>query len=245
MIHLQHVYKTYNSGLNYVIEDISLEVAQGEILVLLGSSGSGKTTLLKMINRLVEPTHGEIFFQNKPIQDFPIEELRHAMGYVFQQIGLFPHMTVTQNVSTVLHLQKVSKEECRQRADELLKLINLDPYKFSHRFPDELSGGQQQRVGVARALAADPAVLLMDEPFGALDALTRESLQNETIRLRDELNKTILFVTHDIQEAFRLADRIAVLHQGHLQQVSTPEELKQNPATEFVAQLLEQYGRQE
>jgi osmoprotectant transport system ATP-binding protein len=205
----------------------------------LGGSGSGKTTTLKMINRLIEPTSGaiEVDGQNVLAQD-PVE-LRRSIGYVFQGIGLFPHMTVGENVSIVLRLLGRDKQEQRSRAEALLSLVELDPKEYLERFPADLSGGQQQRVGVARALAADPAYLLMDEPFGALDALTRDTLQQEVLRLKERLGKTIVFVTHDIFEALTLADRIAVMHEGQLEQVGPKEEILAEPATEFVKGLFQ------
>lgn len=240
MIVLRDVWKSFDGGKTFAVKGVSLEVAKGETLVLLGSSGSGKTTTLKMINRLIEPTKGTIEIDGRNVMDIDPVELRRSIGYVFQGIGLFPHLTVAENVSIVLRLLGRPKREQRKRAEELLALVGLDPKEFADRYPDELSGGQQQRVGVARALAADPDYLLMDEPFGALDAVTRDILQQELLRLKEQLRKTIVFVTHDIFEAFLLADRIAVMHRGCIEQVGTKEELVKQPATEFVRQLLEQ-----
>jgi len=239
MIVLRDVWKSFDGGKTFVVKGVSLEVAKGETLVLLGSSGSGKTTTLKMINRLIEPTRGTIEVDGRNVKEIDPIELRRSIGYVFQGIGLFPHMTVAENVSIPLRLLGRPKNERRKRAEELLALVGLDPKVFADRYPDELSGGQQQRVGVARALAADPEYLLMDEPFGALDAVTRDALQQELLRLKEKLRKTIVFVTHDIFEAFLLADRIAVMHEGRVEQVGTREELMRKPATEFVRSLLE------
>ena len=244
MIKLDKVSKSFDDGRTYAVRDVSLRVASGELLVLLGSSGCGKTTTLKMINRLIEPTAGTIEVGGREVRAQDTIELRRSMGYVFQGIGLFPHMTVEQNVSVVLRLQGRPQDERRDRARELLELVGLAPDDFGPRYPTELSGGQQQRVGVARALAADPACLLMDEPFGALDAITRDGLQEELLRLKEKLLKTIVFVTHDIFEALRLADRIAVMHAGRLEQVGPSSEILRAPATEFVKELFEKPAQQ-
>ncbi|MCS3919648.1 ATP-binding cassette domain-containing protein [Fervidibacter sacchari] len=238
MIVLQDVWKSFDGGRTYAVKGVTLKVNKGETLVLLGSSGSGKTTVLKMINRLIEPTKGTIEIDGRNVQDLDPIALRRSIGYVFQGIGLFPHLTVAENVSIVLRVLGRPKSERRRRAEELLALVGLEPKIFADRYPDELSGGQQQRVGVARALAADPDYLLMDEPFGALDAVTRDILQQELLRLKEQLRKTIVFVTHDIFEAFLLADRIAVMHQGRIEQVGTKEQLLHQPATDFVRELL-------
>ena len=244
MIKLDRVSKSFDGGRTYAVRDVSLRVAAGELLVLLGSSGCGKTTTLKMINRLIEPTAGTIEVGGREVRAQDTIELRRSMGYVFQGIGLFPHMTVEQNISVVLRLQGRPRGERQERARELLELVGLPPDDFGPRYPTELSGGQQQRVGVARALAADPACLLMDEPFGALDAITRDGLQEELLRLKEKLLKTIVFVTHDIFEALRLADRIAVMHAGRLEQVGPPGEILRAPATEFVKELFEKPAQQ-
>lgn len=238
MININNVSKTFDQGRSYVVNHISLTVAEGEILVILGSSGCGKTTTLKMINRLIEPTSGNIEIEGKNIETYNVVNLRRSIGYVFQRGGLFPHMTVAENISIVLRLNKRPKEERDARAIELLKLINL-PEEFVNRFISELSGGQQQRIGVARALANDPKILLMDEPFGALDSITRSALQEEVLRLNKELHKTIVFVTHDIFEALRIADRIVVMHKGRIEQVGSKAEILRKPATKFVAGLFE------
>lgn len=244
MIKLTRVFKTFDGGRSFAVNDISLDVAVGETLVLLGSSGCGKTTTLKMINRLIESTKGTIEVNGRDVMDHDPVELRRQIGYVFQGIGLFPHMTVKQNVEIVLRLLGRSSESRKRRVQELLELVGLNAKDFSTRFPDELSGGQQQRVGVARALAADPAYLLMDEPFGALDALTRESLQQELLALKRRLQKTIIFVTHDIFEALLLGDRIAILHEGYLQQIGTRKDILTSPATKFVRDLCAKPARQ-
>ena len=250
MISLKHVSKSFDDGQHFAIDNISFDIHQGETLVLLGSSGCGKTTLLKLTNRLLDLTRGTIEVDGEDIARQDPIALRRSIGYVFQGIGLFPHMTVEENLAMVPRLMGWPSKKRRERAYELLRVVGLDPETYAARFPEELSGGQQQRVGVGRALAADPAYLLMDEPFGALDALTRDTLQQELLTLRQKLNKTIVFVTHDIFEALTLGDRIAVLHAGHLQQIGTKEEILQNPATEFVrelfakpAQQLAAYGR--
>jgi len=243
MIRLSNVSKSFD-GRTLAVKNLSLEVADGETLVLLGSSGCGKTTTLKMINRLVDLTEGMIEVDNRDIMDRDPVGLRRSIGYVFQGIGLFPHMTVEENVTVVLKLIGRGAGERRERARELLSLVDMAPDMFLGRFPKELSGGQQQRIGVARALAADPGYLLMDEPFGALDALTRDTLQQELLKLKGRLEKTIVFVTHDIFEALTLADRIAVMHEGNLEQVGTGEEIMKNPATEFVRGLFEKPASQ-
>jgi len=239
MIKLSHISKSFDNGRHFIVNDISLEINEGELLVILGSSGSGKTTTLKMINRLIEPSAGTIEIDGKNIQSFDPVILRRSVGYAFQEVGLFPHMTVEENVVIVLKLLKISYKDRINKAHALLSLVNLDPEQFAKRMIFELSGGQRQRVGVARALANNPRYLLMDEPFGALDAITRISLQDELLDLRTELNKTILFVTHDIFEAFRIADRIAVMHQGRLHQVGTKEEILEKPATEYVHDIIQ------
>ena len=216
----------------------------GETLVLLGSSGCGKTTTLKMINRLIEASEGVIEVGGKDIIDQDPVELRRLIGYVFQGIGLFPHMTIEQNIELVPRLLGWNQKRRHERTIELLELMGLPPEDYTGRFPDELSGGQQQRIGVARALAADPAYLLMDEPFGALDALSREILQRELMNLKKRLQKTIVFVTHDIFEALLIADRIAILHNGNLQQIGTKREVLKEPSTEFVRDLFAKPARQ-
>ena len=244
MIVLSNLSKTFDGGQSYAVRDLSLKVHEGETLVLLGSSGCGKTTTLKMINRLIEPTGGTVEVDGRDVFDYDVLDLRRSIGYVFQGIGLFPHMTIAQNASVVPRLLGWPKSRTWERARELLAQVHLDPDRYAGRYPHHLSGGQQQRVGVARALAADPSYLLMDEPFGALDALTRGALQEEVLRLKERLKKTIVFVTHDIFEALILADRIAVMHDGRLEQMGTKEEILGSPATEFVSNLFEKPARQ-
>lgn len=244
MIVLDNVRKSFDGGQTFAVCDLSLHVNERETLVLLGSSGCGKTTTLKMINRLIEPSSGQIEVDGKDVTKQDAVALRRSVGYVFQGIGLFPHHRVGRNVEVVLRLLGWSAEARRKRVREVMELVGLAPDKYCGRFPDELSGGQQQRVGVARALAADPKYLLMDEPFGALDAITRDSLQQQLKSLSKRLGKTIVFVTHDLFEALTLADRIAVLHEGHLQQVDTPEKVLTKPATPFVRELFEKPARQ-
>lgn len=244
MIELTDVSKSFDDGHIYAVRGLNLSITEGETVVLLGSSGCGKTTTLKMINRLVDPSEGCIRIDGQDTAELERVELRRSIGYVFQGIGLFPHMTVEENVSIVLRLLGKSPSQRRERARDLLALVDLDPDAFHDRYPDELSGGQQQRVGVARALAADPAYLLMDEPFGALDAVTRDGLQQEVLRLKQTLGKTIVFVTHDIFEALTLGDRIAVMHEGRLEQVGTAREILSAPATEFVKALFDKPAAQ-
>lgn len=207
-----------------LVEDVTFQIQEGEMIVLLGRSGSGKTTTLKLMNSLLLPTSGQVKVAGNSTQEWNPIQLRRQMGYVIQEIGLFPHLTVAQNVGTVPSLQGWGKERIRDRTSELLHLVGLDPQEFAKRYPHQLSGGQRQRVGVARALAADPPILLMDEPFGALDPVTRWELQQEIRKLQQQLHKTIIFVTHDIQEALNLASRIGLMHQGKLELLATPQE---------------------
>ena len=232
MIHFKQVSKHFAG--KAVVRDLTLEMGKGEFTVLIGTSGSGKSTTLKMINRLVEHDRGEILFAGEPIEKFRAQDLRRRMGYAIQSIGLFPHWTVEENIATVPQLLKWPKTKIRDRVTELLELLNLDPRQFRHRYPHQLSGGQQQRVGVARALASDPEVLLMDEPFGALDPVTRATLQEEVARIHKMTHRTIVLVTHDIDEALALADRIVLLNDGQVVQQGTPLELLTKPATPFV-----------
>lgn len=244
MIRLSRIWKTFDEGLSYAVKDLSFHVDEGETLVLLGSSGCGKTTTLKMINRLIEPTEGRIEVDGRDVMEQDPVKLRRQIGYVFQGIGLFPHMTIKQNVEIVPRLLGWSRQRRAKRVEELLDLVGLSARDYAGRFPHELSGGQQQRIGVARALAADPAYLLMDEPFGALDALTREALQQELLALKRKLKKTIVFVTHDIFEALIVGDRIAILHEGNLEQIGTREEVVGSPATTFVLDLFAKPAKQ-
>lgn len=237
MIALQDLFKTFD-GENFALSNLSFDVRTGEILVILGSSGSGKTTLLQLLNRLIEPTSGEILYKGRPVTDITPIDWRRSLGNVFQNPSLFPHLTVADNISIVLRLLGVPSKKRYTRACELLSLVNLDPETYADRMPDELSGGQQQRVNVARALANDTEILLMDEPFSALDAVNRDSLQQEVLELNARFKKTVIFVTHDIPEALRLADRIAVMHHGRLEQIDSKEEILKNPATCFVQELM-------
>ncbi|MFI7101751.1 ABC transporter ATP-binding protein [Streptomyces sp. NPDC050161] len=234
MIRFAHVTKRYPDGTT-AVDDLSFEVAKGELVTLVGPSGCGKTTTMKMVNRLIEPTSGSIHLDGEDISAVDPVELRRRIGYVIQQVGLFPHKTVLDNTATVPHLLGWQRKKARERAAELLDLVGLDPAVHGDRYPDQLSGGQRQRVGVARALAADPPVLLMDEPFGAVDPVVREHLQNEFLRLQSTLHKTVLFVTHDIEEAVRLGDRIAVYGEGRIEQFDTPATVLGAPATPYAA----------
>jgi osmoprotectant transport system ATP-binding protein len=238
MLVLDKVSKRYGDG-TWAVDHLDLEVSSGELCVLVGPSGCGKTTTLKMVNRLVEPTSGRILFDDVDISTVDPVALRRRMGYVIQQAGLFPHLRVAENVATIPRLLGWDKARTRARVHELLELVGLDPDLYARRYPHELSGGQQQRVGVARALGGDPPVLLMDEPFGALDPIARGRLQAEFLGLQEKLNKTIIFVTHDIEEAITLGDRIAILRQGGiLEQYDSPAELLGHPATPFVADFV-------
>ena len=221
------------------VDAVTFEVPEGSTCMLVGTSGSGKTTLLRMVNRLIEPTSGEILIDGKNVlQEDPIQ-LRRRIGYVIQQVGLFPHMTIAENIRVTAEIAGGwSKDRLTARTDELLELVGLSPSDYRKRFPRQLSGGQQQRVGLARALATDPAILLMDEPFGALDAITRERMQDELLRIQKDVHKTIVFVSHDIEEAFKLGDQIAVLTEGKLVQLGTPVELLARPANDFVKRLV-------
>jgi osmoprotectant transport system ATP-binding protein len=238
LIRLESVSKVFPNG-NVAVHELSLDVPEGEVCVLVGPSGCGKTTTLRMINRLIEPTGGRIFLADEEVTHAKPVELRRRMGYVIQQVGLFPHQTIGTNVATVPHLLGWSRDKTKVRVDELLELVGLDPGTYRSRYPAQLSGGQRQRVGVARALAADPPVLLMDEPFGAIDPITRARLQDEFLRIQREIAKTIVFVTHDIDEAVKMGDRIAILEVGGvLAQYDTPAEVLGNPANDFVADFV-------
>ena len=238
MIRLEHLTKRFPGGA-IAVDDLDLAVDEGEVCVLVGPSGSGKTTTLKMINRLVEPTSGRILLAGDDVTTGDPVALRRRIGYVIQQIGLFPHQTVAANVATVPRLLGWDRSRVAERVQELLDLVGLDPGTYRDRYPHQLSGGQRQRVGVARALGADPPVLLMDEPFGAIDPITRDRLQQEFLRLQARVGKTVVFVTHDVEEAIRLGDRIAVLAEGGvLAQHDTPAELLARPASPFVADFL-------
>ena len=239
LITLQSVTKSYPGVSEPAVRNLDLDVMPGEILVLVGPSGCGKSTTLRLINRMIEPTSGRIIYEGEDVTQVDPNELRRRIGYVIQQIGLFPHRTIAENIATVPKLLKWPKDRIRDRVDELLDIVSMDPAVYRDRYPSELSGGQAQRVGVARALGADPDVLLMDEPFGAIDPITRDRLQNEFLRLQGELKKTIVFVTHDIDEAVKMGDRIAILRDhSEIAQLDTPEHILTDPADEFVENFL-------
>ena len=231
-IEFQGVEKRY--GTTLALENITLEVPKGELVVLIGPSGCGKSTLLRLVNRMIEPSGGKLLVEGQNVLEADAVRLRRSIGYVIQSIGLFPHMTIFENVEVVPSLLNWDKLKKRSRAAELLNMVGLEPEKFGSRYPKQLSGGQQQRVGIARALAADPQILLMDEPFGAVDPITRERLQEEFLRIQREIQKTILFVTHDIDEAVKLADRICLMRDGKVEQYATPENLLAYPSSDFV-----------
>jgi len=235
MIRLDAITKHYETAERAAVDSLSLEVGQGEVVVLIGPSGCGKSTTLRMINRLIEPDSGSIFLGDSDVRSLNAEELRRGIGYAIQGVGLFPHWSVRQNIGTVPRLLGWDAKRIDERALELLELVGLDPQRYLEAYPDELSGGEAQRVGVARALAADPPVLLMDEPFGAVDPLTRDRLQREFLGIQRRLRKTVVFVTHDIDEAVRLGDRIAIMREGRLVQYDIPERILAYPADEFVA----------
>ncbi|MYW66103.1 betaine/proline/choline family ABC transporter ATP-binding protein [Streptomyces sp. SID8379] len=235
-IELENLSKVYPGNPNPAVDGVNMEIKAGELIIFVGPSGCGKSTTLKMINRLIEPTGGRIRIGGEDVTDMDPVKLRRKVGYAIQSSGLFPHMTVAQNIALVPKMVGWSKSKVSSRVEEMLDLVGLDPGEFHNRYPRQLSGGQQQRVGVARALAADPPVLLMDEPFGAVDPITRDHLQDELIRLQHELHKTIVFVTHDFDEAIKLGDRIAVLRErSHIAQFDTPEAILTNPADDFVS----------
>jgi osmoprotectant transport system ATP-binding protein len=237
-IAFREVTKRYPGRDDAAVSNLSFEVPPGEICVLIGPSGCGKTTALKMVNRLIPITEGDITIGGRSVNSLELTQLRRGIGYVFQQIGLFPHMTVEDNIGAVPRLLGWPKQRIRDRARELLTLVGLDPNADLSRYPGEFSGGQQQRIGVARAMAVDPPIMLMDEPFGAIDPITRERLQDDFLRLHREVNKTIIFVTHDIDEAIKMGHRIAIMRDGHLVQYATSDELLAAPANEFVASFV-------
>jgi len=236
MIRFESVSKAY-AGAQTLI-DVSFEVQKGEIVSLIGPSGCGKTTTLRMVNRLIEPTSGNIFVQNEDISKLNAVELRRNIGYVIQQVGLLPHMTIGKNIGLVPKLKGWKETDYSQRIDNLLEMVGLDPHIFRNRYPSELSGGQQQRIGVIRALAAEPPIVLMDEPFSALDPISREQLQDELSKLQKEIHKTILFVTHDMDEALKISDRIAIMNKGSIIQLDTPKNILSRPANRFVSEFI-------
>jgi osmoprotectant transport system ATP-binding protein len=239
VVAFEHVTKRYGSADAPAVDDLTFTIPAGEICVLVGPSGSGKTTTMKMVNRLIEPTGGRITIGGEDVMSLPAVELRRRIGYVIQQVGLFPHLTIGENVAVVPRLLGWQPQRIGARVEELLDLVGLDPATFRARYPSELSGGERQRVGVARALAADPPVMLMDEPFGAVDPIRRDRLQNEFLRLQEKVRKTIVFVTHDVDEAIKMADRIAILQRGGvLAQYDTPEAILANPASDFVERFV-------
>ncbi|MEF2965775.1 ABC transporter ATP-binding protein [Paenibacillus sp. M1] len=237
MIQFIGVNKVYDDG-HRVLNDLNLEIKEGEITVLIGPSGCGKTTTMKLINRLINPSSGQILIDGNNISKLDPVELRREIGYVIQNIGLFPHMTIAKNVGVVPRLLKWNKEKITAKVDELMTMVGLDPRLFANRYPSELSGGQQQRIGVIRALAAEPSIILMDEPFSALDPISREQLQDELISLQQELKKTIVFVTHDMDEAIKLADTIILMNEGRIVQSGSPERILRHPSNDFVKNFI-------
>lgn len=237
MIRFENVSKQFKDG-TAAVKSLNLTINKGEFFVLIGPSGSGKTTTLKMINRLINISDGTIFINGKKISEYDIHELRWNIGYVLQQIALFPHMSIEENIAVVPEMKKWNKEKIGKRVDELLEMVGLEPQTFKRRKPSELSGGQQQRIGVVRALAADPEIILMDEPFSALDPISREKLQDDIVKLQKTIKKTIVFVTHDMQEALKLGDRICIMKDGEIVQVGTPNELISQPKNDFVKEFI-------
>ena len=237
-VEFKNVVKQFKGAGYPSLDHINLTIEEGELVTILGTSGCGKTTLIKMINRIYEPTSGEILLFGKNIEEQNITKLRQQIGYVIQQIGLFPHMTIYNNIATVPKILKWDKEKIHKRVIELLQLVNLDPDEFKDRYPSQLSGGQQQRIGLIRALAADPDIMLLDEPFGAIDAINRVKLQNELIKIHEQSKKTFIFVTHDINEAFKLGTKVLIMDQGKIVQYDTPEAIQIHPANDFVRELI-------
>lgn len=244
-IEMKDVTKRFRDASLPAVNGVSLCIEEGEFITILGTSGCGKTTLLKMVNRLYEPTSGTITLFGEDISTIDKITVRRRIGYVIQQVGLFPHMSIADNIATVPKLLKWDKAAIEHRTDELLDVVGLDPREYKTRYPSQLSGGQQQRVGLARALAVDPKIMLLDEPFGAIDAITRTSLQDELLRLHRTLCKTFLFVTHDINEAFKLGDRVIVMDEGTVRQFDTPRNIALHPADEFTASLIASAREQE
>jgi osmoprotectant transport system ATP-binding protein len=237
VIQFKNVGKTFEDGFE-ALKGINLEVKDGELLTLIGPSGCGKTTTMRMINRLIDPSEGQILINGEDILKKNPVKLRRDIGYVIQQIGLLPHMSIEDNISIVPKLKKWPKEKYEKRVDELLDLVGLDPSIFKKRYPSELSGGQQQRIGVIRAMAADPPIILMDEPFSALDPISREQLQDELVKLQEEIHKTIVFVTHDMDEAIKIANRIAIMRDGEIVQLDTPDKILRHPKDDFVRDFI-------
>jgi osmoprotectant transport system ATP-binding protein len=237
MIRFEQVSKKYPNG-TFAVKSLDLQIKKGEFFVLIGPSGSGKTTTLKMINRLIDLSEGWVWINEKKISDYDINELRWNIGYVLQQIALFPQMTIAENIAVVPELKNWSKDKVAARVNDLLKMVGLDPNEYRNRKPSELSGGQQQRIGVIRALAADPEIILMDEPFSALDPFSREKLQDDLLEIQQKLKKTIVFVTHDMQEAMKLGDRICLMKEGKIVQVGTPHEFLTNPTNDFAREFV-------
>lgn len=237
MIKFENVSKSYKNTNDEVVKNVSFEIAKGELVVLIGPSGCGKTTCLKMINRLEKISSGTIYINGKPNIEYDPIELRRSMGYVIQQTGLFPHMTIRDNIQIIEELSKIEKEKICKRTSELMKMVSLDE-EYLDRYPTQLSGGQLQRVGVARAFAMDPEIILMDEPFSALDPLTRNQLQDELLYIQSRIKKTIVFVTHDMNEAIKLADRICIMKQGQIVQYDTPENIMKNPVNDYVSNFV-------
>lgn len=229
MIRYQGVFMSYD-GKEKVLDDLNFEIKEGEFFVSVGPSGSGKTTTLKLINRLIEQTEGDIFFQGKNIKDYPLREMRLEMGYVLQDIALFPNLTVAENIGLIPEMKKINKKEIAKRVESLLKQVDLDPKVYKNRLPEDLSGGEKQRIGILRAIAANPKVLLMDEPFSALDPISRTQLQDLVKKLHKDYKITTVFVTHDMREAIKLADRICLMRDGKVVQIGSPEDLVNNPA---------------
>ncbi|WP_035767937.1 ABC transporter ATP-binding protein [Arthrobacter castelli] len=239
MIRLEELTKKFPGQKQNAVDSLTLDIPEGDIVVLVGPSGCGKTTTMKMMNRIIEPSSGRIILDGEDVTSSDPDQLRRRIGYVIQQIGLFPHQSIGENVGTVPKLLGWDSKRISTRVDELLEMVNMEPSQFRNRYPKQLSGGQKQRVGVARALGADPDVMLMDEPFGAIDPITRDRLQNEFLRLQSEVRKTIVFVTHDIDEAIKMGDRIAILQDGsHIAQYDTPEQILTAPANDFVADFI-------
>ena len=238
-IEFKNVSKRFNGAGYNAIDNINLTVNEGEFITILGSSGCGKTTLLKLINRLFEPDKGNIFLFDEDVQSVDVIKVRRRIGYVIQQVGLFPHMTIEDNIATVPNLLKWDKERINDRIEDLLNLVGLSPKEFRKRYPSQLSGGQQQRVGLARALAADPKIMLLDEPFGAIDSINRLNLQDELMQIHGGLGKTFLFVTHDIEEAFKLGTRVMIMNEGKIVQFDTPQSIIKDPADAFVDSLIQ------